>query len=74
MFAGAARKHENGEVVVGKPLYLQKHRLRAQQQTINVSVQGQPGHVGVDPRALLIDLRQRDNFVDVGPGDSTPDR
>ena len=67
VFPGAARKHENGEVVVGKPLYLKKHRLTAQRQTVTVSVPGQPGHVGVDPRALLIDLRQRDNFVGVRP-------
>ena len=34
-------------------------------QTITVVVPGEPGHVGVDPRALLVDVRPRDNFVDV---------
>ena len=32
-------------------------------------VPGEPGHVGVDPRALLVDVRPRDNFVDVARGD-----
>ncbi|QSX79741.1 hypothetical protein [Agrilutibacter solisilvae] len=28
----------------------------------------EPGHVGVDPRSLLVDVKPRDNFVDVDDG------
>jgi ABC-type transport system involved in multi-copper enzyme maturation permease subunit len=65
VFPGPARKQENGEVVLGKPMYLGKHRLTAAQQTIVVMLPRAPGHVGVDPRALLVDLRPRDNVMDV---------
>jgi hypothetical protein len=66
VYPGAARKAENGEVIVGKPIYLKKHRIDKSAQTITVVVPREPGHVGVDPRALLVDVRPRDNFVDVG--------
>ena len=66
VFPGPARKAENGEVILGKPMYLKKHRIDKATQTITVMVPGEPGHVGVDPRALLVDVRPRDNFVDVG--------
>jgi aminopeptidase N len=66
VYPGAARKAENGEVIVGKPIYLKKHRIDKAAQTITVVVPREPGHVGVDPRALLVDVRPRDNFVDVG--------
>ncbi len=65
IYPGAARRQENREVIVGKPMYLQKHRLTRAAQTITVIVPNEPGHAGVDPRSLLVDLRVRDNFVDV---------
>lgn len=65
VFAGETRQQENGDVVPGKPMYLEKHRIGAANQTIVVTVPQEPGHVGADPRALLVDVRPRDNFVDV---------
>ena len=65
MFPGPARKSEIGEVILGKPIYLTRHRITSARQTITVAVSREPGHVGVDPRALLVDVRPRDNFVDV---------
>ncbi len=69
VFAGPARKQENGQVVMGKPMYLKKHRLRDARQTITISVPREPGHVGIDPRTLLFDVRPRNNFVEVGNGE-----
>ncbi len=51
--------------MVGKPIYLEKHRITSATEAIVVVVPSKPGHVGVDPRALLVDVRPRDNFVDV---------
>lgn len=65
VYPGAAKKQENREVIVGTPMYLQKHRITRTTETINVIVPSEPGHVGVDPRSLLIDVKPRDNFVDV---------
>lgn len=65
VFPGPTRPSDNGEVILGKPMYLEKHRLREARQTITVTVPREPGHVGVDPRALLVDVRPRDNVVDV---------
>lgn len=59
------RMSDNGEVILGKPMYLKQHRLTGTRQTITVTVAGEPGHVGVDPRGLLVDVRPRDNFTDV---------
>jgi len=64
VFPGAA-KYDNGEVILGKPMFLERHRITKAKQTITVTVSGEPGHVGVDPRALLVDVRPRDNFADV---------
>ena len=68
VYPGPTRQYENGEVMVGKPMYLRRHRLTATQQTITVTVPREPGHAGVDPRALLVDVRPRDNFVEVDRG------
>ncbi|HSD17596.1 MAG TPA: ABC transporter permease subunit [Thermomonas sp.] len=65
VYPGAAKKQENREVIVGTPMYLQKHRITRATESITVVVPGEPGHVGVDPRSLLVDVRPRDNFVDV---------
>jgi ABC-2 type transport system permease protein len=47
----------------GKPLYLQKHRIRSGEQTINVTLQKKPGSGGIDPNGLMIDLRRDDNMM-----------
>jgi hypothetical protein len=73
VYPGPARLQENLEVIVGKPIYLKKHRLTRAAQTITVVVSGEPGYVGVDPRALLVDLRARDNFAEVRGGDRRVD-
>ena len=64
VYPGATQRLENRQVVVGKPMYLRKHRVTRADETITVVVPDEPGHVGVDPRSLLIDLRPRDNFVE----------
>ncbi len=46
---------------VGKPLYLQMHRISSGKQTITVMVPTKPEHGGIDPRYLLIDLRTNNN-------------
>lgn len=65
VFPGTTRQSDNGEVILGKPMYLKTHRLGRTQQTITITVPNEPGHVGVDPRGLLVDVRPRDNVVDV---------
>ena len=65
VYPGPAQRTEGMEVVPGKPMYLRRHHLTAARQTITVTLPKEPGHAGVDPRSLLVDLRQRDNFVDV---------
>lgn len=69
VYPGPARRQENRQVIVGEPMYLQKHRITRAKQAITLLLPREPGHVGVDPRALLVDVRPRDNFVDVGAGD-----
>ncbi|MCC8362137.1 hypothetical protein LK996_03485 [Lysobacter sp. A6] len=64
VFTGPARR-ENGEVIPGKPIYLAKHRIHQANQAIVVTVPEAPGHVGIDPRALLVDVKPRDNFADI---------
>ena len=49
-------------------MYLRKHRINQATQTITVTVPREPGHAGIDPRALLVDVRPRDNFVNVARG------
>jgi hypothetical protein len=49
----------------GKPLYLQKRRLRSGPQTITVMVPLQPARAGLDPNHLLIDLEMEDNVQKV---------
>ena len=34
-------------------------------QTITLVLPKEPGHAGVDPRSLLIDVRPRDNFAEL---------
>jgi ABC-2 type transport system permease protein len=65
VYPGAAQRLENRQVVIGKPIYLGKHRITAATQSVTVVVPDEPGHVGVDPRSLLIDVRPRDNFIEL---------
>lgn len=65
VYPGAAKKQENRQVIVGTPMYLQKHRITRANELITLVVPSEPGHAGVDPRSLLVDVRPRDNFVDV---------
>ncbi|MGH2397926.1 MAG: ABC transporter permease/M1 family aminopeptidase, partial [bacterium] len=51
---------EKGEAS-GKPLYLQKHRIRSGEQTITVTVPRKPTRAGIDPYHLLIDWETDDN-------------
>jgi hypothetical protein len=51
---------EEGEEV-GKPLYLQMHRISSGKQTITVVVPNKPERAGIDPRYLLIDLKTNNN-------------
>ena len=65
LFPGSPRWSENGQMLVGKPMYLGQHRITRSRQTIEVIVAAKPGHAGIDPRALLVDVRPRDNFAEV---------
>jgi ABC-2 type transport system permease protein len=58
---------EPGEML-GKPLYVQKHRVRTGTQTITVIVPGRPARGGIDPYNLL-DWEEGDNIepIEVEP-------
>ncbi|RIV25172.1 ABC transporter permease [Fibrisoma montanum] len=47
---------------VGRPLYLQKHRIKSGKQTIMLTLPDRLAKVGIDPRYLLIDWNPTDNF------------
>jgi ABC-type transport system involved in multi-copper enzyme maturation permease subunit len=51
---------QEGEIL-GKPLYLQKHRIRSGRQTITVTLQQKPDRAGIDPYNLL-DWEDGDNI------------
>jgi ABC-2 type transport system permease protein len=51
---------EPGEAL-GKPLYVQKRRIRSGKQTITVTVSGRPARGGIDPYNLL-DWEEGDNI------------
>ena len=53
---------------LGKPLYLQMHRISSTQQTITVTVPSKPARAGIDPYHLLIDLTMDDNVKEVKIG------
>ena len=52
---------------LGKPLYVQMHRIRSGEQTITVTVPRQPVLSGIDPYHLLdiIELENDDNIEKV---------
>ncbi|RNI22668.1 ABC transporter permease/M1 family aminopeptidase [Rufibacter latericius] len=60
IYAPAKRGEE-----LGKPLYLQKHLIHSNQQTITVIVPGKPSQVGIDPNHLMIDWNLMDNVAEV---------
>lgn len=47
---------------LNEPLYLQMHRIRSGEQTINITVPQEPDRGGIDPNHLMIDLRLDDNM------------
>ena len=47
--------------VLGKPLYVRKHRVRSGTQTITVTVPEKPARGGIDPYNLL-DWEEGDNI------------
>ena len=57
---GVFAASEPGEVL-GKPLYVQKHRIRSGRQTITVLVSQKPARGGIDPYNLL-DWEEGDNI------------
>ena len=48
-----------------KPLYLQMHRIRSGEQTIQMMVPRKPARGGIDPNSLMIDLRYDDNVMEL---------
>ena len=58
VFAAAEEGQESG-----RPLYVQRHRIRSGAQTISVTVLDQPARAGIDPFSLLIDLELGDNIA-----------
>ncbi|MBD0254692.1 MAG: hypothetical protein ICV83_03145 [Cytophagales bacterium] len=46
-----------------EPLYLQMHRIRSGEQTIQVTLPRKPERGGIDPDHLMIDLRRDDNVM-----------
>ena len=53
------------EANLGRPLYMEKHRITAAESTVRVVVDARPRTVGVDPYSKLIDRNPRDNVIDV---------
>ena len=53
---------EDEEVLSGKLLYKQLHRIRTGTQTITLTVPQAPGGVAIDPYQLLIDLNTENNY------------
>jgi len=49
----------------GAPLYLERHQIRSGEQTITVTVPGEPARAGVDPDHLLIEVETADNVETV---------
>ena len=47
--------------ILGKPLYVEKHRIRSGRQTITVTVSEKPARGGIDPYNLL-DWEEGDNI------------
>lgn len=65
VYPGPAKKWEDRQVILGTQMYLIKHLVTRASETITLELPRELGHVGVDPRSLLIHVRPRANFVDV---------
>ena len=50
---------------IGKPLYIQMHRVRSGEQAITVTVPRKPARAGIDPYYLLMDWEIDDNIEEV---------
>jgi ABC-type transport system involved in multi-copper enzyme maturation permease subunit len=61
---------EPGEVL-GRPLYVQKHRIRSGRQTITVMVSDRPARGGIDPYNLL-DWEEGDNIEGIEVEERAP--
>jgi ABC-type transport system involved in multi-copper enzyme maturation permease subunit len=55
--------------VLGRPIYVQKHRIRSGEQRISVTVAEKPVRGGIDPYNLL-DWEEGDNIEGVEPGEN----
>ncbi|WP_181885113.1 hypothetical protein [Pontibacter diazotrophicus] len=53
---------------MGQLLYLQKHRISSNRQSITVTVPQKPARAGIDPRHLLIDWEMNNNTEEVELG------
>jgi ABC-type transport system involved in multi-copper enzyme maturation permease subunit len=58
------REGEDGKTIE-TPIYLERHRFDAREQTLTLVLDERPLRAGIDPRHLLIDRRPRDNVRDV---------
>jgi hypothetical protein len=64
MDIGIFGEEAKGYSSLGKPLYLEKHRITAPDTTLYIVVDGSPRKVGIDPYNKLIDRNPRDNVID----------
>jgi aminopeptidase N len=55
---------------LGKPIYLERQRIRNGKQTIRVVVAQEPKRAGIDPYDKVIDRQRADNMPDVRPVDA----
>lgn len=55
---------------LGEILYLEKHKLRSGEQTIEIIVPKEPDVAGIDPNRLLIDQDLYDNFATIKVGEN----
>ena len=56
---------EPGATSPDKILYLQQHRVRSGLQSIEIEVTAKPALAGIDPKSLLMDLKNYDNVAEV---------
>ena len=64
---GIFGEREEGNTL-GKPLYLQKHRITEPRTTLEIVVAEEPRRAGIDPYNKLIDRAPTDNVKDVSSG------
>ena len=53
--------------MLGRPLHVQKHRVRSGRQTLTITVPEMPARAGIDPYNLL-DWEEGDNIEEVTTG------